>query len=38
VRGLPKEIPLPLFDHAGSFRVASRHAALRACGERLPHT
>ena len=44
VRGLPKEIPLPLFDHAacrrgrrGAKGRASHHAALGACGERLPH-
>ena len=44
VRGLPKELPLPLFEHADASRCrrrasrhATHHAALRACGERLPH-
>ncbi len=42
VRGLPKELPLPLFDHAEAAKPAMRRksasgdAALRACGERLP--
>ena len=44
VRGLPQEIPLPLFDHADAAETGDEphvalpaHAAVRACGERLPY-